>query len=62
MDLTDDPCIIVQEDGERCPGSLRTSDIFYCDAKGKVCLTGCEYCRNTCPCLSRMRGGTGRYK
>jgi hypothetical protein len=51
MDLNDEPCIISpsgKKPGPAC--SLPGPDIYYCDAKGKVCLTGCAYCRNTCPC------------
>jgi hypothetical protein len=25
----------------------------FCEEKQKICLTGCEFCKNSCTCLSR---------
>lgn len=62
MDLYEDPIIISPPEGA-CPGcSPRSSDLFYCEAKSRYCLTVCEYCRNSCPCVSRKKTGAERYK
>jgi hypothetical protein len=31
--------------------SLKTTN--FCEEKQKICLTGCEFCKNSCSCLSR---------
>ena len=31
--------------------SLKTT--HFCEEKQKICLTGCEFCKNSCTCLSR---------
>lgn len=32
----------------------------FCEAKGKICLTGCAYCKNTCPCVLKKQEGLYR--
>lgn len=63
MDLHEEPTIIIPADTGACPGcSLPGTNPFYCEAKSRYCLTGCEYCRNACPCLSHGRMKTWWYK
>lgn len=63
MDLHEEPLIITPADPGPCPGcSLQGPNLYYCEAKSRYCLTGCEYCRNSCPCLSPGRTKTGRSK
>jgi len=32
---------------------LSNSTLYYCEVKSSYCLTGCEFCKNSCPCPSR---------
>jgi len=59
MELSEDPCfLIVPEEGIHPGCGARCLNIRYCEAKRKYCLTGCEYCRNDCPCEMQKRTRT----
>lgn len=63
MDIDEELIIVTPEDRKKFPGCFRPSAaIPYCEAKGCYCLTSCDLCKNSCPCLSKGRDWCGGNK